>query len=123
MKGLAGYVGLYTAYVVFLHAVDGPWKRWRRYGVIDAWTATHVAWGALARAMGVPEGTLVLLAASNELVELGTRRWRPDLVWGAPETNANIAMDVVSTWIGWRIASSVSVSVPHLASRQTGSSG
>ncbi len=104
LKGIAPYVAIYAVHVVLLHAIDGPWRRWKRYGAFDAWTATHVAWGAIGRVMGVPEGTMVALTVANELVELGARRLAPQLTWGAPETPPNVVADVVTTWGGWKAA-------------------
>jgi hypothetical protein len=105
------YVALYGAYVVALHAIDGPWKRWKqgREGkALDPWTLQHVLWGAIAYRMGVDRSQLVALGTANEVVEAGVRTFRPDLLWGTPESPANVIVDVAANWAGWELAKRLS---------------
>lgn len=108
MKGVVPFALLYGAYVVTLHAVDGPWRQWKvgREGrAIDPWTGQHVMWGAIAQRMGVSQGALFALGVVNEGIELATRTYRPDLLWGTPESPANVAVDLGSAAAGWWMAS------------------
>jgi hypothetical protein len=101
------YVGAYAAYVAFLHAVDGPWRHWKRGRsgqALDPWTLQHVLWGAIAERMGVDRDQLMALSTVNEAVEAGVRTFRPDLLWGTPESPANVIMDLVANWAGWELA-------------------
>ena len=84
-------VAAYSAYVVGLHVVDGPWRSWKkgRAGkAVDPWTLQHVLWGVIAERMRVGREQILLLSAVNEVVELGVRTFRPDMLWGTPETPA-----------------------------------
>lgn len=105
MSPTARYVALYVLYVAALHAFDGPWRDWKRgrRGAIDKWTLTHLAWGALAARMGVPEDVFMALGAANELGEYAVRRARPDLLWGSPESGPNVLTDVAANWIGYKL--------------------
>ena len=97
----------YGAYVVFLHAVRGPWRQWKvgREGrILDPWTTQHVMWGAIARAWGISQGQLLALGAANELIEYATRVKRPDLLWGSPESPANVVADLTGSAVGWWLA-------------------
>jgi len=105
-KNLIAYCALYAAYVAALHAIDGPWRRWKeeRPGkAVDGWTATHVIWGMIGRRMGVTEHEVLVLTTLNEAVEFGVRVTRPDLLWGSPESAANVLTDMVSTYVGYKI--------------------
>ncbi len=101
------YVALYGAYVAALHALDGPWRRWK-FGwegrAVDPWTLQHLLWGAIAQRVGVGPGQLALLGLANEAVEAGVRHYRPDLLWGTPETPLNVAADLVANQAGWELA-------------------
>jgi hypothetical protein len=104
---LLKYVALYGGYVVFLHAVDGPWRHWKdgRAGqAIDPWTLQHVLWGALGSYMGLPPTQILVLSSINEMVEARIRKKRPDLLWGTPESAHNVFMDLVATLAGWKLA-------------------
>lgn len=101
---LIKYVALYGGYVVFLHAVDGPWRSWKTEpAAVDPWTLQHVLWGALGSYMGLTPIQVLALSSVNELVEYGVRKARPDLLWGTPESNANVFMDLVATLAGWKL--------------------
>ena len=107
MSPTAKFIGLYAAWVVGLHLVDGPWRHWKqgREGrPVDPWTLTHLAWGAIGQRMGVSRNQLVALGTVNEFVELGVRTFRPDLLWGTPESPANVIVDVAANWTGWELA-------------------
>ena len=109
MSPKIAYVLSYGAYVAILHAVDGPWRSWKvgREGkTLDPWTLQHVAWGALAGLAGITQLELLGLGVLNELVELGVRRARPDLLWGSPETIANVAGDLVAAALGRALVAS-----------------
>lgn len=95
------YIAAYAGFVAAMHVVDGPWQRWTKGKTVDMWTLTHVAWGAVARRMRVPFGTFMLLAATNEVVEWWVRENRPDMLWGTPESRANVAMDLVTNAAGY----------------------
>ena len=97
------FIALYAGYVAALHLVDGPWRRWEKGEVVDAWTLTHVAWGVLARRLGLSSTDLLVLELVNELGEAWVRENRPDLLFGSPEAPLNIATDFASTYIGWRL--------------------
>lgn len=104
---LLKYAGSYALYVAFLHAVDGPWRDWKegREGqAVDPWTGQHVLWGALGSYMGLGPGQVLVLSTINELVEWGVRTYRPDLLWGSPESPQNVFMDLVATLAGWKLA-------------------
>lgn len=101
------YVAAYGAYVLALHAVEGPWRRWKvgyEGAAVDPWTLTHALWGAIAHRMGVSRSQLLVLSAANEGAEWATRTFRPDLLWGTPETSANVGVDLVATLAGWELA-------------------
>jgi hypothetical protein len=93
----------YGAYVAALHIVPGPWVRWSKGQVVDAWTVTHLAWSVIAKRMGVPLPTLMALAAGNEAVEWVTRLTRPDLTFGSPESVTNVAADLAANYLGYVI--------------------
>jgi hypothetical protein len=95
------YVALYGLVVLGVHIFPGPWHKWEKNGAIDAWTVTHVICGAVGAWMGVDGRTMLALTVANEGVEAVTRKVRPDLAWGGAETPANVAMDVVTTMLGW----------------------
>ena len=106
MKPVIKFAALYGAYVIFLHVVDGPWKHWKegREGqVLDPWTGQHVLWGAIGSYMGLGSGEVLILGTVNEVVEYGVRKFRPDLLWGTPETAGNMFADLAATWVGWQI--------------------
>lgn len=100
-RELLNYGALFSAYVVALHATDGPWKNWSKGDVIDNWWYTHVFWGWLGARMNQSFGQHMTLTAANETVEFLARTYRPDLMWGSPETTANVAMDFVGNALGW----------------------
>jgi hypothetical protein len=104
---LVSYSLAYGAYVAFLHVVPGPWRNWKRGyegQALDPWTLQHVLWGVIARRWGLTQGQLLALSAANELIEYGVRSRRPDLLWGTPETPANVAVDIAANAAGWWIA-------------------
>jgi hypothetical protein len=104
---LLKYSAAYAAYVAFLHAVDGPWRNWKvgREGqALDGWTIQHVLWGALGAYVGLTPKQVLILSTVNELVEYGVRTYRPDLLWGSPESPQNVFMDLAATLAGWKIA-------------------
>lgn len=104
MSATARFVALYGAYVAALHLVDGPWRNWKRgRPSADPWTVTHVAWGVVARRMGLGRAEFLTLGALNELTEWGVRAFRPDLLWGSPESPANVALDMAANWAGWEL--------------------
>ncbi len=103
---LLRYVGLYGAYVLFLHTIPGPWHTWKegREGkAIDPWTVSHVAWGLLGQRLGLTASKVTLLGSVNELVEHGVSAYRSDLLWGQPDVPANTAMDMVALLAGWGV--------------------
>lgn len=103
------FMAAYAAYVATVHAVPGPWRQWKDKGpaAFDMWTLTHVAWGAVAKLMGISLEELVVLASINEVGEYVVREARPDLLWGSPETPDNVAADLVSTVIGWALVNAI----------------
>lgn len=104
---LLKYTAAYAAYVAFLHAVPGPWRHWKdgREGkALDPWTGQHVLWGALGAAMGLKPTQVLVLSTINELAEWGLRTYRPDLLWGSPESPQNVFMDLAATLAGWKLA-------------------
>lgn len=101
------FVALYGAYVAGLHLIDGPWRSWKRGHEgqpVDPWTASHVVWGMIANRMGVPLEQFMALGTINEAVEVGVRAVRPDLLWGTPESPANVITDMAANWAGWELA-------------------
>lgn len=101
------FVAYYAAYVAALHMIDGPWRHWKQGHAgssIDPWTVTHVAWGVIAARMGLTRNQVLVLSALNEVAEHGARALRPDLLWGTPETPANVVVDLAATWAGWEVA-------------------
>lgn len=106
------FVATYAAYVLFLHAVDGPWRRWkkgRQRPAVDPWTLQHLGWGAIARAWGLTREEFFALGLANEAVELATRIARPDLLWGSPESLPNVAVDIAANAAGFELAGLVLV--------------
>ncbi len=100
------FLGAYGLYVAGLHLIDGPWREWkqgRSGSTVDPWTATHVAWGVVAQRMGISREQFVALGALNELVEFGVRTYRPDMLWGSPESGANVVVDMVANLAGWEL--------------------
>ena len=95
------YVLLYGAVVTGMHLVDGPWKKWTKGKAIDPWTWTHVAWGSAGKIMGLTATEMFLLASANEVIEFGFRKTRPDLLWGTPESAANVTLDVAANMAGY----------------------
>lgn len=102
------FLAAYASYVWFLHNVDGPWRHWSRGGMLDGWTATHVAWGAIANRMDVSLSSFMLLGLGNEAIEAWSRQNRPDLLWGEPESLSNVAADIVANFVGWKISDALS---------------
>lgn len=105
-RNTLAYCALYAVYVAALHAIDGPWRRWKeeRPGkAVDGWTATHIVWGMIGRRMGVSEHDVLILSTLNEAVEAGVRTFRPDLLWGSPESAANVLTDMVATYAGYKL--------------------
>jgi hypothetical protein len=100
---LVRYLLAYGIYVAFLHVVKGPWQAGRTTPgrAFDGWTITHLVWGAISRAFGLSWSTVTMLGVVNEIGELAVHRYRPDLVWGYPETRANRLLDVLATSAGW----------------------
>jgi hypothetical protein len=96
--------------VLFLHAVDGPWRHWkenRESHLFDPWSLTHVAWGAIGAHMGLSAREVMVLSTINEAAEWGVRASRPDLLWGTPESSGNVLVDLVATWGGWALWSAL----------------
>ncbi len=107
LPALIKYSAAYAAYVAFLHAVDGPWRHWKdghEGQAVDPWTYQHVLWGGIGAAMGLTARQVLILGSVNELVEWGVRTYRPDLLWGSPESRANVFMDLVASLAGWKLA-------------------
>lgn len=102
-RNVKGFLGIYALYVLGLHVIPGPWKNWKRGRWVDKWTLTHILWGAVAQRYGVGQGEIVALAAANEAFEAWLRRNRPDVLWGTPEPWKNVAIDVGTTWAGWKL--------------------
>ena len=110
MTRLAAFIGFYGGYVLFLHLVDGPWKQWKlgREGqAVDPWTATHIAWGAIGQRFGLTVKEVMVLSTVNEALEYEIRRSRPELLWGEPESPANVLVDIAATWAGYALARAV----------------
>ncbi len=105
-KTRAGFLLAYALYVAFLNTVPGPWRDWKgeKAKATDPWTLQHVIWGAIASAAGYSQKELLALGLLNELVELAVRRLRPDLLWGTPETPANVVVDLLAAALGHRVA-------------------
>jgi hypothetical protein len=97
------FVALYLAYVAAIHFIDGPWKDWKKGAVVDNWTYTHIAWGMIAKKMGLTLDELFMLEVINEAGEGFVRETRPDLTFGSPESWGNIGADFVSTNVGWHL--------------------
>lgn len=102
-RKLVPFLLAYGGYVLTLHLVVGPWRSWSRGEALDNWTLTHVAWGAIAKRMGLSARELLVLSLLNEGVEWWLRRNRPDLLWGEPETLLNVALDLGATGVGWAV--------------------
>jgi hypothetical protein len=98
---LLTYAALFGATVVGMHVIPGPWTRWSEGKVVDKWWLTHVFWGWLGARMNQSLDQQMALTAANELGEAWIRQNRPDLLWGTPETPANVAMDFVGNALGW----------------------
>lgn len=98
---LAAYVGLFSAVVVGIHVVPGPWRHWSDGKVVDKWWLTHIVWGWLGARMNQSLDQQMALTAANEAIEAWARNHRPDLTWGGHETPANVAMDFVGNALGW----------------------
>ena len=103
-RAVVRFVGAYFAVAVFMNVVPGPRQRWDKGQVIDKYTWAHVAWGAIAERMGVTAEQLLALSVCNEVGEAVIRRNWPQLTWGAPETPANIALDIGANMAGWELA-------------------
>ncbi len=111
MNGLQKYILAYGAYVAFLHAVPGPWRRWKegREGkVFDWWSVQHVLWGALAERWGLSRVQLLALGLANEGVEYAVRKARPDLLWASPESPRNVGADLLAAALGHALAQGLS---------------
>lgn len=96
----------YAAYVAALHVVPGPWRQWKRDhagSAIDPWTWTHLVWGLIAERMGISRRDFSIMGVTNEVVELGVRKARPDLLWGSPETAGNVIVDLAANALGWEL--------------------
>ena len=107
MSNTAKFSALFLAYVTVLHTIDGPWRSWtqkRPGAAIDAWSLTHVAWGAIANRMDISFSDWMAMGALNEAVEAWIRQNRPDLLWGDPETGLNVAADLVANAAGWLVS-------------------
>jgi hypothetical protein len=105
-SNLVKYSALYGAYVVALHAIDGPWQHWKEGWegrAVDPWTSQHLLWGLIGQRMGLNQNEILVLTTINEAVELGVRTFRPDLLWGSPESPRNVIVDIVATWAGWKL--------------------
>lgn len=94
MNRLVTFSAAYAAYVWLLHNVDGPWRRWKKGDAIDMWTFTHVLWGVIGKRWGLTANEMVVLSVLNEAGEAWVRANRPDLLFGSPESNANVIVDV-----------------------------
>lgn len=104
MSPTARFVTAYAGYVAAIHAIPQLF-RWPKGAVVDRWTVTHLVWGAIGQRMGVSLGTVTALSAANEVGEALVRHFRPDLVFGSPETPANITVDVLANIAGWLASS------------------
>lgn len=103
MNRVLSYSAAYMIYVTLLHQMEGPWKSWDKGDVIDAWTITHIVWGALGKKWGLSPSEMTVLAALNEVGEALVRKYRKDLLFGSPETVANIVTDIVVTVAAYAI--------------------
>jgi hypothetical protein len=98
------FLAVYAAWVVLVNTTPGPWRGWSRGAQIDTWTGTHVAFGALAQRMGLSLAQITALGVANEVGEAWIRAHRPDLLWAAPESRQNIAVDIAANAAGWLLA-------------------
>lgn len=100
---MSRFITAYVAYVAAMNLLPGPWRDWPKGRYVDPWTVTHIAWGMVAKRMGIDLSTLIGLTVLNELGEAWLRANRPDLVWGSPETSENVIVDVAATVAGWKV--------------------
>ena len=99
------FIASYATYVALIHAVPGPWRAWKKAPKsLDTWTLTHLFWGALAQRMGLTIHDVMALGTVNEAIEAYVRLYRPDLIWGSPETARNVMLDLAATGGGWYVA-------------------
>jgi hypothetical protein len=98
---LAAYIALFGVTVAAWNTIPGPWTQWSEGKVVDKWWLTHIVWGYLGARMNQSFGQQMALTAANEVGEAWVRRYRPEWLFGAPETPANVAMDFVGNAIGW----------------------
>jgi len=100
------FILTYVAYVAAINTLPGPWEKWKEGfegKPLDKWSLTHVAWGAIARAMGVTFDELIMLSASNEVLDQAIRTQNPSLLWGEPESPANVAADIALNLVGFKL--------------------
>lgn len=104
MSPTAKFITAYAGYVAAIHLIpNGPWTKWKKGRVVDAWTLTHVAWSIIAKEMGVSLKSLMTLATINEVGEAIMRRARPDLAFGSPEGPLNVTADLVTNYAAYRL--------------------
>ena len=101
---LASFLAAYAAYVAFLHAVDGPWKRWEHGRLVDKWTVLHAAWGALAKAWGITERELLALSAVQITAETVVDNFFPEMALERDEPWTNYVTDSLATVLAWRMS-------------------
>lgn len=92
---------LYAGYVALLHIIPGPWRHWSRGKIFDEWMLTHLAGGVVAQYLGVSYKDYLILSVGNEAVEAGIRKYRPDLLWGEPESFGNVIGDLATGFLGY----------------------
>ena len=108
-RHVGAYVVTYGVFVYALHAIKplteatSQWKAQSGNGHVDKWLYFHAFWGVLARLYGLSGGETLGLAVVNEGGEALVRRYRPDLLWGTPESSKNVALDLVVTGMGWAL--------------------
>ena len=101
---LLSFIGAYSAYVLFVNNVDGPWVNWKKTpGVYDNWTWTHVAWAAIAKRWGITLEELIMLSVVNEGAEYALRQLRPDILFGTEESLGNVVRDIAWTAAAFKL--------------------
>lgn len=102
-KNLPAYVIAFLGVGVLVNKTPGPWKTWDKGTVVDNWTWAHLAWGWIAKKMGVTFEELLALGVINELGEAWIRNNRPEWTYGGPESGLNIAADIAANQVGWKL--------------------
>ena len=103
-KNVQKYLLLYGASVGLANVFDGPWRRWSSKANFNGWTSMHVLWGGIAYKFKLSLNQTIALSVLNEAVELWLRKNHPVAMWGDPESNLNIAIDVSANIGGWLAA-------------------